>query len=149
MEETYRPLINEIFKKASNGNVKKKKVDVLKQYDTPQLRMICKAAYDPNLKWLLPEGDVPFVENEAPEGTEHSRLENNAKTLYHYIKGGNDKLPQFKRENMFIQLLESLHKDEAKFLILVKDQKVHNEYKVSASVIKEAFDWDDNFFKNK
>lgn len=149
MEETYRPLINEIFKKASNGNVKKKKVDVLKQYDTPQLRMICKAAYDPNLKWLLPEGDVPYIENEAPEGTEHSRLENNAKTLYHYIKGGNDKLPQFKRENMFIQLLESLHKDEAKFLILVKDQKVHNEYKVSASVIKEAFDWDDNFFKNK
>lgn len=149
MEETYRPLINEIFKKASNGNVKKKKVDVLKQYDSPQLRMICKAAYDPNLKWLLPEGDVPYIENEAPEGTEHSRLENNAKTLYHYIKGGNDKLPQFKRENMFIQLLESLHKDEAKFLILVKDQKVHNEYKVSASVIKEAFDWDDNFFKNK
>jgi len=149
MEETYRPLISEIFKKASNGNVKKKKVDVLKQYDSPQLRMICKAAYDPNIKWLLPEGDVPYIENEAPEGTEHSRLEHSAKTLYNFVKGGNDKLPQFKRENMFIQLLESLHKDEAKFLGLVKDQAVHNEYKVSAVVIREAFDWDENFVKNK
>lgn len=149
MEETYRPLISEIFKKASNGNVKKKKVDVLKQYDSPQLRIICKAAYDPNIKWLLPEGDVPYIENEAPEGTEHSRLEQSAKTLYNFVKGGNDKLPQFKRENMFIQLLESLHKDEAKFLSLVKDQVVHNEYKVSAVVIREAFDWDENFVKNK
>lgn len=149
MEETYRPLISEIFKKASNGNVKKKKVDVFKKYDSPQLRIICKAAYDTNIKWLLPEGDVPYIENEAPEGTEHARLEHSAKTLYNFVKGGNDKLPQFKRENMFIQLLESLHKDEAKFLGLVKDQTVHNEYKVSAVVIKEAFDWDDNFFKNK
>lgn len=147
MKDTYRPLLHEIFKQASGGNMKQKKVDILRKYDTPSIRMICKAAYDPNIEWLLPEGQVPYIPNEAPEGTEHARLEQTAKTLYHYVKGGNSKLPQFKRENMFIQLLESLSKEEAEFLILVKDKKVHTQYKVSSQVIKEAFGWNDSYVK--
>ena len=53
----------------------------------------------------------------APAGTEHTRLEQEARTLFHYIKGGNDKLKQIKCEAMFVQLLEGLHESEAEMLI--------------------------------
>jgi hypothetical protein len=44
--------------------------------------------------------------------------------------------------------LEGLSAEEAEFLISVKDQKVNNVYKgFTANLVKEAFDWDDDFMK--
>ena len=51
-----------------------------------------------------------------------------------------------RKETLFIQVLEGLHKDEAELLINVKDKRLHQVYKgVSSDVVKEAFDWDENF----
>ena len=83
----------------------------LKEYNSDSLRMVIKASFDPNIKWSLPRGEVPFRPNEAPEGTEHSMLSYEARKLYHYIEGGNPTITQNKRETMFVQLLESLHPD--------------------------------------
>lgn len=147
-EETYTPLFSEIFRKVAGGNVRAKKVNILKQYDCEPLRMIIKASFDPKIVWLLPAGEVPYVKNEAPEGTEHTTLRREASKLYHFIKGGNDKLAQFRREDMFIQMLEGLHPDEAELLIVVKDKRLHQVYKgFSESVVKEAFGWNDNFVR--
>ena len=76
--------------------------------------MVLKSSFDPKIQWRLPEGDVPFKKNDAPAGTEHTRLEQEARTLFHYIKGGNDKLKQIKCEAMFVQLLEGLHESEGR-----------------------------------
>jgi hypothetical protein len=84
--------------------------------------MICKSSFDPKIVWELPEGDVPYRENDAPEGTEHTLLGHEARKLYHFIKGGNPSLKQNKREMMFVQMLEGLHKDEAELLIAAKDK---------------------------
>jgi hypothetical protein len=66
--------------------------------------------------------------------------------LYHFIKGGNPQLTQNKRELMFVQMLEGLHKDEALLLVAAKDKKLHRKYKgLSDNVVKEAFDWDDDY----
>lgn len=148
-EDTYSPLFSEILTKVNNANTKPKKVDILKKYDCEPLRMLLKAALDPNIVWLLPKGEVPYVKNESPEGTEHTSLRLEAKRLYHFIKGGNDKLPQFKREDMFIQMLEGLHESEAELLINAKDKKLHQVYRgLSAAAVKEAFGWNDNFIKS-
>jgi hypothetical protein len=49
---------------------------------------------------------------------------------------------------LFVQMLEGLHAEEAKFLVTVKDKKVNNEYKgFTANLVKEAFNWDENFMK--
>ena len=147
--ETYTLLFSEILKKVNNANTKPKKINILKQYDCEPLRMIIKGSFDPNIKWLLPNGNVPYQKNEAPMGTEHSSLRIEAKRLYHFIKGGNDKLPQFKREDMFIQMLEGLHESEAELLIHAKDKRLHQVYKgLSDAAVKEAFGWDDNYSKS-
>ena len=144
--DTYTPLFSEIFEKVGKLKTKKEKVTYLQNNNTDALRMIIKSSFDPNIKWLLPEGSVPYVPNDAPEGTEHSMLSYEARKLYHYIEGGNPTITQNKRETMFVQMLEGLHADEAKLIVAAKDKKLHQVYKgLSANVVKEAFNWTDEF----
>jgi hypothetical protein len=139
-------LISEILDKVSKAKTKQNKVALLKQYNSPALRMVIKSSFDPKIKWALPEGEVPFKRNDAPAGTEHSVLSYESRKLYHYIEGGNNLLSQRKRETMFVQMLEGLHETEADVLIAAKDGVLHQMYKgLSANVVKEAFNWTDEF----
>jgi len=141
-----RPLVHEIFTKVNNAKDKPKKIAVLKQYDSPALRMLVKGAFDPKIEWELPPGEPPFIPNEAPEGTEHTLLENEAKRLWHFVKGADPKLNSLKKETLFIQILEGLHADEAQVLLDIKNKKLNKTYKgFSDSVAKEAFGWNDDF----
>ena len=146
--DTYTRSFAEILTQVSKTKSKKEKVTFLKHYQTDALRMICKSSFDPKIVWELPEGDVPYRMNEAPEGTEHTLLQQEVRRLYHFIKGGNPALNQNKREMMFVQMLEGLHKDEAELLIAAKDKILHRKYKgLSDNVVKEAFDWDDDYIR--
>ena len=144
--DTYTPLFSEILTKVAKLKTKKDKVEYLQKYNTDALRMVIKASFDPNIQWALPEGDVPYRANEAPEGTEHTLLSQEARTLFNFIRGGNGQLTQNKRETMFVQMLEGLHADEAKLVVAAKDKKLHQVYKgLSANVVKEAFNWTDEY----
>ena len=147
--DTYTPLFSEILTKVAKLKTKKDKVEYLQKYNTEALRMVIKASFDPNIQWALPEGDVPYRANEAPEGTEHTLLAQEARTLFNFIRGGNGQLTQNKRETMFVQMLEGLHADEAKLIVAAKDKKLHQVYKgLSANVVKEAFNWTDEYMVN-
>ena len=139
-------LISEVLDKVSKMKSKKEKVDLLRQHDHQSLRMVIKSSFDPKIEWALPAGDVPFTRNDAPEGTEHSSLSYESRKLYHFIRGGNPQITQNKREAMFVQMLEGLHESEADVLVAAKDKSLHRKYKgLSENVVKEAFDWDDDF----
>jgi hypothetical protein len=141
-------LISEILDKVSKLKSKKDKVKFLQDNNTDSLRMVLKSAFDPKIKWLLPEGDVPYKRNDAPEGTEHSVLAYEARKLYHFMEGGNADITQGKRETMFIQMLEGLHESEADVLCAAKDKVLHQKYKgLSEPVVKEAFSWNDEFMQ--
>ena len=143
-----RELISEIFTKINNAKDKPKKIEVLRQYDTPGMRMILKGAFDPKIEWDLPEGTPPYIANEAPAGTEHTFLEVEAKRLYNFAKGGNDQLNKIRKETLFIQMLEGLHASEAKVLIDVKNKSLNKTYKgLTSDMVKEAFGWNADFVK--
>ena len=149
VKDTYTPLLSEVLKKVHNAKTKDKKIEILRQYDCEPLRMVIKSSFDPNIVWAIPNGEVPYNPNEAEEGTEHTVLRREAKKLFNFIKGGNDKLAGLKRENMFIQMLEGLHHSEAQLVIAAKDKKLHQVYKgLSAAVVKEAFGWTDNYTRS-
>ncbi len=144
------PMFHEIATKVNNAKDKPRKLKVLKEHDSVPLRQVCKGAFDPNIEWLLPVGDVPYEVNDAPIGTEHTLLSQEAKRLYLFTKGGDNTISQSKREMLFIQMLEGLCAEEAEFLIIVVNQKVNNKYKgFTANLVKEAFGWDDNFLKKE
>jgi len=144
-------LMNEIATKINNAKDKPRKLKVLKDYDSVALRQVLKGAFDPKIEWLLPKGDdIPFEKNDAPIGTEHTMLQQEAKRLYLFTKGGDNTISQNKRETLFIQMLEGLSADEADFLITVVNKKINNKYKgFTANLVKEAFNWDDNFMKKE
>ena len=141
-------LFSEIFTKINNAKDKPKKIEVLKQYDSPGMRMILKGAFDPKIEWELPEGTPPYIENEAPAGTEHTYLEVEARRLYNFAKGGNNTINKIRKETLFIQMLEGLHASEAKVLIDVKNKSLNKTYKgLTSDMVKEAFGWNTDFVK--
>jgi hypothetical protein len=141
------PLASEIFTKVNNAKDKPKKINVLRENDSQGMRMLLKAAFDPKIQFDMPEGNPPFIANEAPEGTEHTSLISEAKRLYLFCKGGSN-LPKLKKETLFIQMLEGLHHKDAEALLIIKDKSLNKTYKgLTESVVKEAFGWNDNYMQ--
>ena len=133
------PLLSEVLAKVSKQRTKAKKIQVLKENESLHLKSVLIWNFDDTVISVLPEGPVPFDKNEAPAGTEHTYLAHEYKILYNFIKGGNDFLKPVKREQLFMQLLEGLHEDEAEVICLMKDKKLTDKYKVTKAVVTEAF----------
>lgn len=134
-----RLLISEVLRKVSNAKTKQEKIDLLRRYNSTALRQLLIINFDDSVVCELPEGDVPYTPNDAPVGTDHTRLEHEYKGLYRFFKGG-AKLPGLKRESMFVQLLEGLSAEEAELLVLVKDGRLGDKYKrITKAVVSEAF----------
>ena len=132
-------LINEVLQKVSNAKTKPQKVKLLKEFNTNALRSVLIANFDDSIVSLLPPGEVPYVPNDAPEGTEHTVLEKEYRKLYLFFKGGSSTLKQSKREELFIQMLEGLTAGEAEVLTLVKDKKLGKRWKITKACVEEAF----------
>ncbi len=142
------PTAHEIFTQINNAKDKPAKIAVLKKYDNKPMRQLLKAAFDPKIKFDLPEGNPPYIKNEAPAGTEHTSLAMEARKLYHFIVGGNNTINKLKKETMFIQMLEGLHADDAEVLMSIKNKNLNNTYKgLTAQMVKETFGWNDDFIR--
>ena len=140
MNSNPRLLISEILRKVSNAKTKKEKVDLLKKHNTPALRQLMVINFDESIISELPEGDVPYTPNDAPVGTDHTRLEQEYRGLYRFFKGGDPRIKALKRETLFVQLLEGLSSEEAELLVLCKDGRLNEKYKrITKAVVSEAF----------
>ena len=146
MQETYYPLFSEILDKVHKAKTKEQKIGILQQYKSDALKMFLKAAFDPKIEWVFPEGETPYTPNDAPAGTNHTLLIQESKKLWHFIKGADNRTPQHQKEKMLFQMLEGLHANEAELLVRAKDKRLHQHYKgLSGNVVREAFGWDENF----
>ena len=132
-------LLTEILQKVSSAKTKKEKVDLLQQYNSQGLRSILIINFDDSLEFLLPEGEVPFTPNDAPAGTEHTRLTQEYRGLYRFFKGGDASIKGMRREQLFVQLLEGLHEDEANMLVAACNQDLQSKYRITKAVVAEAF----------
>lgn len=132
-------LISEVLQKVSNAKTKAEKIKLLKEHNSDALRKVLIINFDPSIQSALPEGSVPYKPNEAPAGTEHTRLSQEHRLLHYFVKGGSDSTPALKRESMFVGLLEGLHADEAQVVCLAKDKELKKKYRITENVVKEAF----------
>ena len=132
-------LLSEVLQKVSNAKTKAEKIKLLQKFNSQVLRTCLIWNFDDSIYSAVPEGEVPYTPNDAPVGTDHTRLWNEYKGLYRFVKGGADKLGRTRRENLFIQLLENLHPDEAEIVALIKDGGLQSKYRVTRAVVEEAF----------
>jgi hypothetical protein len=159
------PFIYEILELISKQRSNAKKVEVLKTYEHDSLKTIFIWNFDQTVISLLPEGDVPYgnvedqtvysgtlSENLTKEidggesataqdlnGRGKTSLRREYQSLYNFVQGGNGTLSTIRREMMFINLLQGLHPKEAEVLILTKDKKLTDKYKISFENVKEAY----------
>jgi len=82
-------------------------------------------AFRPEGKFLLPEGTPPYKEDAAPLGMSAGNLTKEIKKLYIFCRTD---LKSARREQLFIQMLEAIHPDEAKLLLAIKDQNITRLY---------------------
>ena len=132
-------LLTEILQKVSSAKTKKEKVELLQEYNSQGLRSLLIINFDDSLEFLLPEGEVPYTPNDAPAGTEHTRLTQEYRGLYRFFKGGDASIKGMRREQLFVQLLEGLHADEANLLVSACNKDLQSKYRITKAVVAEAF----------
>ena len=131
------PLIYEILEAAGKARSKAEKIKILKDHDSWALRDVLRASYDLKVEFLIPDGEPPYTPNK-PESIPSNLLRKNVDFKY-IIKGGiREDMPSFKREKIYIGLLESIHPEDAKVVInMVNRKKPGNG--ITEKVVKEAF----------
>jgi len=127
--------LSEFLKKVSALKTKKEKVEAIKANDTLPLRIVLQGAFDPAVEWLLPPGDPPYKPNENVD-QEHILISRCQKLRY-FVRGFYDNLKQTKREEMFIEMLENLDKDDAVLLCNIKEKKLPYPG-ITLDMVKEA-----------
>ena len=79
-------------------------------------------AWNPLIKWALPEGTPPYRPAQKGEDLQ-GILQGKTRMFSYFEKERYPHLRPYKREDIFIQLLESCDPDDAKLLIRIKDKK--------------------------
>ena len=92
------------------------KVQKLKEHDNATLRRILQFTYDPSIEFNIPDTAPPYEPSQAYDN--HGMLIGEFRRLNIFRKGGEyDHLRPVKRENVFINILESVHREDAEILI--------------------------------
>lgn len=112
------------------------KIKCLRANENSAILTILKYCYDPKIKWALPEGEPPYTPCEFPNLD--NMLWSEARRLYLFVEGGNPNLNQLKRESMYIELLQSVHPNDAKLLVAIKDKQLPYSG-LNSNIVLKAF----------
>ena len=116
----------EIFKEIHNAKKKAEKIAVLHHYSSAAVKTVLGYTYNPNVKWLLPEGTPPYTP--LPKGADQeSALASELRKVYLFVEGDTEvqqNLKPNRRETLFIAMLESIDPRDAKVLIGMKERKL-------------------------
>ena len=129
-------LVHEVIEKAAKAKKKKDKIDILRQHESWALKDILRGTYDSTVNWLLPAGEPPYTPNDG-HNAPSNLLRRNTDFKY-FVKGGpGTKMPPYKRESIFIGLIESVDPQDARLVIsMIKKEKLSG---ITRNVVEEAF----------
>lgn len=119
---TRQPDIYEVFEKFEKVSKRADRIKILRQYDTAALKDVCRGMFDDSIQWNLPDGKPPYKAT-LPESTPSNLLKQNRQFAYLAKGGPGDKMPSFKRESLFIGVLESIHPQDAEIVIAMVNKK--------------------------
>lgn len=126
----------EFLEKVSKLKKREDKVNALKANDSFPLKTILQGAFDPRVKWLLPEGIPPYRATDVVD--QEAVLIRECRKLTYFVEGGHPNLKPMKREMMFVELLENVAPADAVLLCHIKDKKLPWKG-LDESIVREAF----------
>jgi len=129
----------EIFQRFSQLKTKKEKVAFLQEQgnNVQAVKDVLRGAFDERLEFILPAGKPPYTPNTI-ESTPSS-LRQRHRDFGYFVKGGRSAgMRQFQIENMFIQMLESIHAEDA-LIVLDMVAKKSPVKGLTKKIVEEAF----------
>lgn len=128
----------EIFEKVEAASTRKDKVAVLQQNNCLAVRDVLKGAFDDSIQFLIPTGNPPYTPADERTG---KPLHKYTKRFRYFAQGGpGERIQSYRREKMFIEMLEMLHPKEVTIVTAMKDKKFAGLYKgLTKKIVQEAF----------
>jgi len=129
-------MLSEIINKARKLKSHDEKVAWLKRHNTLQIRNVLTLMYDKDKVFLIPSEAPPYTPSTAVEN--QGALYTECRKFKYLVNGfGGENVDKLKREQIFIQMLETVNKDDALLLLDMVAQKGYKDLPVKA--INEAF----------
>jgi len=129
--------IPEVLKKVSqNSHSREDTIRLLRENATHTLKQLLYYAFFDSAKWYL--SDLPpYTPDQAPEGLTVSSMFQEAKRMYIFKESYN--LPKDRKDILLIQILESIHPDEAKMIQELFAGTFQHGYRLSKPIVQAAF----------
>ena len=126
-------------RKTKNVTQKVEALQALPEATRNHLHGVFMLTYNPKISWLLPPGVPPYKPLE-PDLDQEGRLIRELKNFSYFIanegKPVQPNAKQLRREQLFVQILESIEPEDAELVIQMKDREIKG---VSKNVVKKAF----------
>jgi len=139
--------LSEIVLYIKSAKNKAEKINRLKEYDSPELRILLKGSYDPKIKWLPDLSGIKYKKSRKKKS--ESNLMDITKTLYNYVDTPLNLNLLEEKKKIFVSVLETLYKDDAALLMSVINKSIKSDYKISIPIVKEALNWNNNYSRRE
>jgi hypothetical protein len=128
----------EIVNSARKAETVEEKVAVLKKNDSTQLRDILALMCDARWTFDLPETAPPYTESDINES--HGLLYREMRKMPYFVEQRQEGqgMNRVKKEQIFIQMLESIDKDDAQLVVRTIAKEPYPD--LSPEVINKAFE---------
>jgi hypothetical protein len=135
-----RILVCEILEQVAKTDSRKEKIEILRKYNSLELRDVLKGAFDDTVQFNLPIG-VPPIDEDEKSKYDKTRLMSETKKFRYFVKGGpGDQINRVRRERMFIDILYRIDSKEVPLLCHMKDKTLDGVYKgLTKKLVAEAF----------
>jgi hypothetical protein len=128
--------LNEIFDKIQKYRYIKERVRCLQREESFALKTVLQLAFNDRVYLDLPEGAPPFAQKNA-ENTDYD-LNEVIKPIGRCVP--TMRIPTYKKEGHFLDILQAISKEEAEILIAAKDKVLHEKYnRLTKELVVEAF----------
>ena len=131
-----------IFKEVSEQKTHLQKVKHLKENRNDMVDLLLELAFSKDIRITLPEGSPDYQKTGEVELYNATLLYANRRQIEMFINDNTAQIPELKREQLFIDLLENLDPAESQLLIEVKDKKLESYSGITKKVIEKVYpDW--------
>lgn len=126
--------IHEVLEETVKKRHKADKIQFLQENESWALKDILRGTYDETIRWNLPVGAPPYEPSQPHNHPSHLTKEH--KKFQYFLVNGPD-MPKFKREKLYLGLLEGIHPKDAEIVINMTNKKAIDG--ISKPIVEEAF----------
>ena len=118
----------EFLDKANKTQPKAARIEYMKAHGDFASKTLLQLNFNEKITLDLPEGAPPYKEAEVIAGHTYTPPKKALANLGYLVPGAKTRdgreIPAMKKEQLFVQTLEKLHKEDAKILIAAKDKNL-------------------------